>query len=295
LSNHSKFGNNFTYEISPSYKFTNLLVYASISSAFNAPSVYQLYDPTKGYGAYTSKGNPLLKPEESLSFEIGVKKEFENGSYFTISSFASQTRNAIEYVYLWQQGKPVDELGYMDYLGDTYINVTRQFIKGIELAGLLKVGKFYLNANATFMDGEVKLSPDDIDESHTGGNYVQSYNYGVFLNQEYSTSTFQRRPMVTSTTELGYKPSDRITVFGVFRQTGARYDVVYDEMMGPFGALGRSKVSAFTLFDVGASWKITKAVTVSGKLENITNEAYQEILGFQTRGRSAYLKLIFKW
>lgn len=294
-SDHSKFGGNFTYEISPSYKLHEMLLYASFSSGFNAASLYQLYDPTKGWGAYTSKGNPGLKPEESASFELGLKKEFRDGSYFTVSAFTSRTKNAIEYVYLWQGGKPVAELGFADYAGDTYINVTEQTVKGIELSGLVKFSKFYLNANVTFMDGEVTMSPEDVDRAHTGDNHVQSYNYGAFLDQEYQTSTFQRRPMFTGTAELGYRFTENVNVFSVIRQTGQRYDVVYDETLGPYGALGRSEINSYTLFDAGVKWQLNKSWIISGKVENIFDQAYREILGFQTRGTSFYLKALFRW
>jgi vitamin B12 transporter len=294
-SNHSKFGGNFTYEVSPSYKLNDMLLYASFSSGFNAPSLYQLYDQTRGFGAYTSKGNPGLKPEESVSFEIGIKKEFKSGSYFTASAFTSQTENAIEYVYLWQKGKPVEELGFAEYAGDTYINVTEQMVRGVEVTGHVMFSKFYLNGNVTFMDGEVRMSPGDIDADHTGDNYVQSYNYGVFLDTDFQTSTFQRRPMFTGTGELGYRFSDRFTVFSIVRQTGKRYDVVYDETLGPFGALGRSQINSFTLVDLGAQFRLNKSLTLSGKVDNIFDADYQEILGFQTRGTSAYLKVLYKW
>ncbi|MFZ4504496.1 MAG: TonB-dependent receptor domain-containing protein [Methylovulum sp.] len=45
--------------------------FASFGNAFKAPTFNQLYWPNTGYGG----GNPLLKPEESTSFEVGVTGE----------------------------------------------------------------------------------------------------------------------------------------------------------------------------------------------------------------------------
>ena len=75
---HQSFGSNFTYNINPSYAFSlydsKVKVMGSISSAFIAPSLFQLYD--------TFSGNADLLPEETLSYELGAEwaKEKGNGS-----------------------------------------------------------------------------------------------------------------------------------------------------------------------------------------------------------------------
>ena len=101
--------------------------------------------------------------------------------------------------------------------------------------------------------------------------------------------------MFTGTAELGYRFTENVNVFSVIRQTGQRYDVVYDETLGPYGALGRSEINSYTLFDAGVKWQLNKSWIISGKVENIFDQAYREILGFQTRGTSFYLKALFRW
>lgn len=70
LNSHQTYGNYFTYSINPSYSFTSdgqegsIKVLGSISTAFIAPSLYQLYD---GYS-----GNIDLAPEETSSMELGL-------------------------------------------------------------------------------------------------------------------------------------------------------------------------------------------------------------------------------
>mgnify|MGYP003575171624 CR=1 FL=1 len=76
-NNHSLFGNHWTFEANPSYYFDNTLLYASISTGFNPASLYQLYDPSASFNAYTTRGNRNLKPEESVSLELGIKKQFQ--------------------------------------------------------------------------------------------------------------------------------------------------------------------------------------------------------------------------
>ncbi|MFQ3341287.1 MAG: vitamin B12 transporter [Flavobacteriaceae bacterium] len=68
LNSHSTYGTNFTYSINPSFELVNnqklsVKLLTALSSAFIAPSLYQLYD--------VYSGNADLRPEENKSFEAG--------------------------------------------------------------------------------------------------------------------------------------------------------------------------------------------------------------------------------
>ena len=70
INNHKTYGNFFTYSLNPSYnidfkELENIKIFATLNSAFIAPSLYQLYDPYSG--------NKDLLPEESISKEIGIE------------------------------------------------------------------------------------------------------------------------------------------------------------------------------------------------------------------------------
>jgi len=70
LNSHSTYGNHFTYSINPSFQLVqndkqSLKFLGALSSAFIAPSLYQLYDPYSG--------NEDLEPEENTSFETGLE------------------------------------------------------------------------------------------------------------------------------------------------------------------------------------------------------------------------------
>lgn len=295
LSRHSLFGSQWTFEASPSYRFDDLVLYGSVSSGFNAPSLYQLFDPSRGFGAYTTRGNSELEAEKSLSWELGLKKEFVNGNYLTLSAFRSLTSDAIEYVYLWKRGKPVAELGYADYAGDTYLNVSTQQVQGIEATGFAKFGKFFLNGNISYIKSEIEYNSNDLDAALIRDNYVQLYNYGSFASSETSSSNLARRPQVTGYAEAGFRPDNKWTLTLQLRHAGSRYDVNYDADLGPFGALGQTEVNTYNLVDAGVAWQLNKRMLLSARVENVFDEQYREINGFQTRGRSAHLKAVFKW
>lgn len=292
ISNHSIFGNSVTFEVNPSFQLENLLIYASISSGFNAPSLYQLFDPTKDFGSFTSRGNKKLDPERSVSYEVGVKREFSSGSYVTASVFQTQIKNAIEYIYLWDQNTSVSNLSWSDYRGDTYLNITEQKVSGIELDGHIVVSKKILfNANFTGMAGSISVHPNAMDLQQTGAHHVQLYGYGVFVEKEINKNYLVRRPKLMGGAEVVYRAAQKLLVSTAYRYTGARPDSQYDYNLGPFGALGQSNVRSYHLIDINAQYQLTKHLSMTAKIENLFDQPYQEIIGFQTRGRSAFLKL----
>ncbi len=87
LNNHSEYGNHWVYNVNPSYNFSKeFRVLASLSTAFIAPSTYQLF---------SEYGNVDLKPEEDKSMEFGfiyfLKNKVEVNSVF----FYREEENAI--------------------------------------------------------------------------------------------------------------------------------------------------------------------------------------------------------
>jgi vitamin B12 transporter len=295
LSDHSRFGKSWTFEVNPSYKIQNTLIYGSVSTGYNAPSLYQLFDPSGGFGTSVTRGNSRLQAEESVSAELGIKKEYNSGSYFAIATFSSVVKNNIEYVYVWNKNTAVEDLTFLDYVNDTYLNLSKQEVSGIEISGYVPLRKFYLRGNVSRIAAKVTINPDDISNDETEGHHVQLYNYGSFVTKEVTVNSLVRRPAFTSYVEAGYKPTANIALTLSWRNAGSRNDVEYDADLGPYGALAQAKVKRYNLVDAGVNYQINKTFGLSGKVENLLGENYTEIYGFQTRGRSAYIKLQAKW
>ncbi len=298
LSNHSLFGNFFTYDINPSYAISpSSLLYASMSSAYNAPSLYQLFDPTISYGAYTSLGNRSLQPERSLSYEVGFKKEFKDGSYLTTALFQTTTSHLIDFVYLWNKATPIQNLSYTDYLGDTYLNLSKQQVNGVELSGRwMATNSLSLSGNVTWLQGKIMYNQSDLDAGKTGGNHVQLYSNGAFITSNDGTfNNLVRRPKVTAFAELKYQVKSSLSFSFYYRVAGRRTDSFYDPTLGPFGALNQQPVATYQLIDAGVYYRLKKWISFMAKMENIFNVNYQEISGYNTRGRSGYLRVNFTW
>lgn len=108
LTHHSTFGNNYTWNINPSYSPCSALkVFINASSAFKAPTLYELY---AGY-----YGNIKLKPEKSVSYEGG----------FTL--FPGKEFNLDAVVY---QRTINNEITYYN---NQYNNLDKQNNRGIEI------------------------------------------------------------------------------------------------------------------------------------------------------------------
>lgn len=296
LSRHTLAGNFLTFEVNPSYTIGDMLLYGSLSTGYNAPSLYQLFDPSKNFGAYTTRGNRALEPERSLSVEGGVKKEFHSGSFLTLSAYHTRVDNAIEYVYLWEGSRPLDEITFADDRGDTYINAGTQQTSGVELDGYAQItDAFSFKGNISVLQTRVDVAPEDADVHHTGGHHVQLYNLGTFLDREVTQEHAVRRPDFTAFARLGFRPVEDLRVSLGYRYTGKRFDSGYDGSLGPYGALGRLEVEGYHLLDIGAYWQATKLLAVAVNVENVLNEDYREVVGFTARGRGAYLKVIARW
>lgn len=297
VSNHSVFGTNLTYEINPSFKIAETgLLYLTYATGYNAPSLYQLYDPTKYYTWDTqystglTRGNKKLSPETSKTFEVGFKQKISNVS-LSAAYFNTVVENMIEYVYLWNKDVAIDMLGQGfsdDYRGDTYINAGTMTTQGVELGISSKLAdKFLVSGNLSLVSGKLKYAPSDINADQTGGNHVQVYNNGSFVNKEVEVSGLSRRPS-TANLSLTWLPLKILSLRADVRYVGSRGDVYYESTLGPYGALGTVSVEQYTLLDLSVNVKIWKGLTAGIRAANILDTKYSEINGFTTRGRGIY-------
>jgi len=136
INNHQTYGNFFTYSINPSYNVDfkeseNIKIFATLNSAFIAPSLYQLYDPYSG--------NKNLLPEESISKEIGIE-------------MINQKRN-LSIVFFEREENPkiIYEYDFLTFVGG-YTNSSSDLIfRGVEIDYSKKIlKKTDFNFNYTF-------------------------------------------------------------------------------------------------------------------------------------------------
>ncbi|MQW92816.1 TonB-dependent receptor [Acinetobacter wanghuae] len=90
LEDHDKYGSHEVGQAGVRYHFNpTFSVYSNIGTAFKAPTVNDLY--------YGSSSNPHLKPEESISYEIGFDQQLNNTWSFGASIYRTDINNLIDY------------------------------------------------------------------------------------------------------------------------------------------------------------------------------------------------------
>ena len=300
LVHHDEFGSHLTYEINPKLQLTeSTLFYGAITSGFNAPSLYQLYSPSKGANSFTNRGNENLAPEKSVSYEIGWKQKVGNQFSFELSAFKTTVTDVIEYVYLWKGETSIENLSVSfpdsDYRGDTFINASEQQIKGVELSAKASItSRLNINGNISLTRSTLAFAPTDVDPSYTGNNHVQIYESGQFVTQEKEIEGLTRRPSVNAFMSATFLATDQLRIKIDSRYVGARDDVYYSANLGPYGALDRSNISGYNVTNATVGYSISETLSTLLKVENIFNSDYQELNGYNTRGRGYFIKLQYQ-
>ncbi len=298
LNNHSSYGLNGTMEASPAYRISDhSLVYASYSTGFNAPSLYQLFVPNADFTSGITRGNKNLQPETSSSYEVGLKYRMNDEVNFTLSYFSTDVKNVIEYVYLWDKNVGIDTLGndWMrnDFRGDTYLNLGNLLTSGFEATLHIRLSEELLLTGAvSLVSGKLRYDPADLDVSQTAGHHVQVYNNGAFISKAVESLGLTRRPD-TFHASLLYTPLQEFSARLDLKHAGSRMDVYYNSDLGPYGALGTVGVEEYTLLDIVARYKLTPQLSVNMRVENLLDTKYLEINGFTTRGRGVFVSAGF--
>jgi len=129
-NHHSKYGENYTYSITPSFQLTKQIkLYATGSSAFKAPTLDMLFGQ---WGA-----NPDLKPEEAQNYEGGLQfLLLKDKLNLRFTGFKRDMTDAIIY-------------------GATgYLNQDKQKDKGLEIEASYKMDKWDASAYYAYVEGK---------------------------------------------------------------------------------------------------------------------------------------------
>jgi vitamin B12 transporter len=96
-----------------------------------------------------------------------------------------------------------------------------------------------------------------------------------------------RRPPNLGSVNLTWRaPGERGSVTATVRYNGDMTDTDFSAFPARTVAL-----KAYTLVNLAGAWKLNEALEVFGRIENLANERYQEVYGFNTAGRAAYAGL----
>lgn len=250
---NDEFEDATTWRLAASQRFerTGTRLHASIGTGVTNPGFFEQY----GYGA-TFVGNPDLKPEESLGFDIGVEQAFWNNRLvLDVTYFQSKLEDEIIDVFA-----PINTV--------TNLSGTSQR-QGVEVSATFSPADWIdLSANYTYTLSEQPL---------TAG--------GITLTDLLEI----RRPRHTGSLYATTRFLDgraRLTVGAAY--TGDQTDTLFINT-APFTRL--ATLPAYTLVSAKLDYDVTSQVTAFARAENILDVKHEDVFSYQGGGVAAYAGL----
>lgn len=230
VDDHETFGTTTNGELNASYRIegAGTQITAAWGEGFKAPTIFQLTFACCGFAA-----NPLLDPERSDAWEVGVKQPFlDNRVTLAAAYFNQDTDNLIIFTYT-----------------DGYQNISRTSAKGLELS---------LDASMTDTFGII-------------ANYTH-----VSARDLDTGARLSNRPRDEFFASLRWQPLEKLKATLSVTHNGKELD-----------SSGLT-VDAWTRVDLRASYALSDMLELYGRIDNLFDEGYQQVLGYGTPGVSAY-------
>lgn len=163
-----QFSNKLTSNLAATYNAADdVRIKAVVGQGYKTPTVndlyifWEMYASNPGGPGQFYVGNPDLKPEKSLSYELSVEKDWGDRSTVHLGVFRNEVKDLIS---TYWTGKLTDDDPdlYPGVKGDmimAYENIPEATLQGVELYGSHRLGKnIYLNAGYTFLDAKDKTN-----------------------------------------------------------------------------------------------------------------------------------------
>jgi outer membrane receptor for ferrienterochelin and colicins len=240
----------------------NTFLTAAVATGYRTPDLRESvedYYLTTNRGAAVIAGNPDLEPEESTSYELGLRRETETAS-FAATLYHSDLINRIE----TRDTGTTTTVGTNTYDLYEYYNVGRAKLQGFELSG----------------------SYDVSDTLRLSGSY--SYTHSERLTGDLAGYALARTP----DHQIGFKldwvtPVEGLEVWGSVDYFGESVAVSSTSRGNTI-----TEYDGYTTVDIGANYALTDTVSVSAALYNLADaEITNADHGSAKAGRSLWVAI----
>jgi vitamin B12 transporter len=205
-----------------------------------------------GFTPDTFIGNPNLRPEQSRSSSVAVEQRVADVARLRLGVFRDELRDEIDGF--------VFDAALAGFTARNGPGHSRR--EGIEFA--------------------LQATPNPNTDLQLDFTYLRATEPGAGEDDDEL-----RRPTYTGRFIVGYGAfADRLQL-----QAGVAYVGTHDDAdFGVFPAR-RVKLDAYTLLHCTARYELSNRFVVTGRVENLSDEHYQDVFGYATPGRRAYLGL----
>jgi vitamin B12 transporter len=258
LDDNAAFGTFVSYRGGVSYGLpTSTRLRLASGRGFKEPTFFENFadDPF-------ARGNPDLRPERSQSWEVGVEQDLLAGAIRIGATYFDQRfQDLVQYTFA--PPSPSDP---------TFFNVAAADARGVESEVAvetpfsLRLSGAYTYLHTRVVDGGFQGAPGD------------AFEDGAKL---------LRRPTHAASLQVGQRFGTRGSLTGTVRYVGARDDRDFTAYPAQTVALP-SYVRVDIAGDVGV-WRARPGhpeLTLTGRLENLFDASYQEVIGYPTAGRT---------
>ena len=247
--NSSQFGDKTTAKLAFSYRPNNSFTFrGAAATGFRAPVPAELYD---AYPDIEYFGNPNLKPEESLSVEVGVDYEPSDSTRISVTVFKNQIENLVQYA----------PCAYTDPDNNDWSCIGDTFSSLINEPGASTYRGAEFGIQHSFSDRmSFGLAYTYIDAKTSAGNRIPRVpRHELFLGANVSLS--DRLSSQLGVTKIAGRPDSKTPA---------------------------QAMPDYTVANLGFEYMLSSDVSASLSVQNVFDKQYQELAGFGTSDRALY-------
>ena len=248
---NSDFDDISTYRVTGSYLVGSSAtqLHVSLGTGQKSPTFIDRF----GFFSDEFIGNPSIRPEKSEGWEIGLVQPLRD------------ERLSVAATYFNEQLE--DEIDGFVFDPDTFLFTVANRPGRSQRQG------FELSLDATLRNDL------DLSASYTYTDSTERASLGNEVDEV-------RRPKNMLAVNLNFTPRPRTNINLNISYSGSQVDVLFP----PFPlSPERVHLDGYTLVGLAASFRLTPSVQLIGRIENLLDENYEDVVGYSTQGVGAYL------
>ncbi|MEM8106766.1 TonB-dependent receptor [Morganella morganii] len=254
MDDHEFYGKHWNPRAYAVYKLTDeITIKGGVAKAFRAPTLRELspnFGTSTQGGAAIMYGNRDLKPETSVTEELGIAYDHESGFSASATLFNTEFKNKLTSYQVAGQTDPLTGLNMF-----IYDNVGKANIRGVEMASRIPVAeKWNLNLNYTFTDSERKSDDEKLNGKSLKGQPLE----------------MTPRHMANARLDWQYRPD--MNFYTQANYTGKQVWAAQRD-----GAKQPRERSGITTLDLGMTYQVMPNALLNFAVLNIANEKGDDI------------------